>query len=236
MHTRKFIMVLSFLFLGSFSQWLIGQEQTSSMLYLKNGSVIRCNLVSILRDTSITIQTSDTTLLKFSCDQVDSLVYAPVVSPSLNPRVQSRPRAQSKPSTSGLFVGGMIPMDEKFHGGITVGGQFGSGLNPGILFQFGYSNIGRSSIDEKNIMFSAVVGPRFGKPYEVSSIGIYFTPLVGGLAFGEVLWAFGFSLDVYPARKLFLKMQLLSSIHDPTKNYSGPQGAIFQFALGYGVN
>jgi hypothetical protein len=236
MHTRKYIIILSLLYLGTLSQWLIGQEQTSSMLYLKNGSVIRCNIVSVLRDTSITIQTSDTSQLTFSYDQMDSLIYAPVVSPSLNPGVHSRPRAQSKPGISGLFVGGMIPMDEKFHGGITVGGQFGSGLNPGIFFQFGYSSIGRSGIDERNIMLSAVVGPRIGKPYEVSSIGIFFTPLVGGLAFGEVLWAFGFSLDVYPARKLFLKVQLLSSIHDPTKNYSGPQGAIFQFALGYGVN
>jgi hypothetical protein len=228
-----FILLFSFALLAQLSN---AQLQTQSILYLKNGSFIRCNIVSILRDRSITIQKSDTNRQTFSFDQIDSLVYSPTVLTSLTPKEHSKPPAKAKRSTSGLFFGGVIPIDKKFNGGITLGMQFGSGLNPGFLFQLGYDGIGRSGIKEGNIMLSAVIGLRFGRPYDTSAIGIFITPLVGGLAFWEVLGAFGCSLDVYPARNLFIKVQLLKQINDPTKHYLGPQGAVFQLALGCGVN
>jgi hypothetical protein len=85
-------------------------------------------------------------------------------------------------------------------------------------------------------MIYGFIGPRFGRPYDSSSTGLFFTPLLGGLGFGELRFALGFSLDVYPARKLFLKMQYLISFNDPTVHYVGPEGSLFQVAVGYGVN
>jgi hypothetical protein len=208
------------------------QMQTQSVLYLKNRSVIRCNIVSILRDTSITIQTTDTTLLTFSYNQMDSLIYAPVISSSLTLATHLKPRVQSKPSTSGLFFGGMFSSDGNSRGSFTVGGQTGSGLNPGILLQLGMS----SGISEGNVLVYGVIGPRFGKLNDSSSFRIFFTPLIGALVHEGFMWTLGFSIDVYPLRKLFCKVQLLQSIDGPSTASSGSNGALFQFALGYGIN
>jgi hypothetical protein len=137
MYARNYILLLLLLTLGTSPQCLVAQEQTSSTLYLKNGSVIRCTLVNVIRDTSITVQTSNNTQLKFSYDQLDSLVSAPIDSSSPVSEFYSKPHSQSKSSTSGLFVGGMIPTDKISTVPLGLEGNWVPASSPPFSFNWG---------------------------------------------------------------------------------------------------
>jgi hypothetical protein len=144
----------------------------------------------------------------------------------------------SRHSTAGFFLGTGIPTGEygsAYTGGLFVGGQFGSGLNPGFLAQFGCVSFGMPGSATNNLTLYGTIGARFATHLSPSSAGIFITPSFGVLIHGELQFAIGISIDIYVIPKVILGTKFLTSLGSVSSSYS-PAISFISFAVGYGVN
>jgi hypothetical protein len=224
---------LLLIFLAVFIPSATAQVQTRSILYLKNGSIIKCNLVRIIPDSLFIVQTSDNNQWGYIYNQVDSLAISREASNSTESQKNILPKS-SRSSSGGFILGPWTPAGEhanSYGGGLFVGAQFGSGSNPGFLAQFGCVSFGSGS---NNLTVYGTLGARI-KTNQSSSYGLFITPSLGVMTFGEVQLTGGISLDLYILPKVFLGTRFLTSLGSLSSS-SSPAFSFVAFVMGYGVN
>jgi hypothetical protein len=226
---------LLLLFILFFIQASIAQVQTKSILYLKNGSAIKCNLVRIVPDSLFIIQTSDSNQWGYRYDQVDSLGISRETS-SVPPSETNIVPKSSQSSAAGFFLGMGSPMGEdagRYDDGLFVGAQFGSGKSPGFLFQFGFLSIAASGSLTSRVTFYSTLGFRIKT--DLLPLGLFISPSFGLIHRDEAFVAMGLALDIYVVPKVFLGTKFLTSTGNT--NSSSSRGFSFiAFVIGYGVN
>jgi hypothetical protein len=220
----------SFLFLSVF--FALIKAQTQSILILKDGLAIKCDLVRIIPDSVIVVQIADSVQVEYPYNQVSSLISS-LNSSSLIPL----PLKNDKPKisrTNGIYIGKLLSPGEQngiFNGGWFLGAQIGTGLNPGFLAQVVFGSYNKYSSLNSNILLSVLIGPRYCLYQSKPGTGIFISTMMGFQTAGKFQLALGISVDVYIIPKLFLGTRLSTSadLSDQTKSYVA-------FIFGYGIN
>jgi hypothetical protein len=230
--------ILVFSFVLFFPAVVKAQAPTRSILYLKNGSVIKCDLISVNADSVLIIKTSDDNQMTYRCDQVDSLINLAGDLSSIP--VQPTEKKQKRNRLSGIYLGGCMPLGEnssRVEGGMFAGAQLGIGLNPGFLVQFGCGSFTTSgSLSGNSLFFSLALGMRFGLNDSSSTTNLYISPLIGLITGDKLQVAIGVSVDWHIASKIFVGTRLMAAAAslDPAPYSSNQLKSYIAFVVGYG--